>query len=302
MEGSQEEEILVNDPGNINVDKGSTLCNNAIGFNAFWLVYLTESLSYILITLYGRGLFAFEKNIAWVFVFTFIYILIVFMCIGNYVKKESSTKLIYILFVIFKFIFFYSLLYMEFCMNCSESMYYGNFDGFRFYKKYRDDPKTLSLLFFSNIGAAFFNICLLVYSYIVSEIGLLAVFIFGLLSSLIMFLSLFSYIEMVPAAIVAGLILFEVLSIVIPVSIIKNYGSLQGVKPLLSQLILDYYRFTPIMFLIYVFVLLMFFIFCCVLRCACYCLASMCGGGTPAYVDQDGNYYDECKNRIYFVI
>lgn len=259
-------------------------------------------ISYILITLYGRGLFNLEGNIAWVIVFISIYIVIVFLCKRNYKNEDWSTVLMYILFIFFKFIFFCSLFYLEYCMNCSESRYYGHFNDFRFYKKYKYDPNTLSLLFFSNIGVAFFNICLLVYSYIVSKISLLSVFIFGFFSSLIMFLSLFSYIEMTPAAIVAGLILFEVLSIIIPVIILNINHSIQGVNPFLSQLRIDYYRFIPIMLLIYIFVLLIFYLFLCVLYCACGILASICGVGTPAYVDKDGNYYDECKDRIYFVI
>lgn len=43
MKENREEEILIKDPGNINLDKGSSLCHNAIGFNVFWLVYLLES-------------------------------------------------------------------------------------------------------------------------------------------------------------------------------------------------------------------------------------------------------------------
>ena len=297
MEGG--EEILVNDPGNINVG-GSSLCNNPIGFNAFWFIYLMESIAYILITLFALryvGIIAY--NLAWSILFTFIYILIVFLCLGSTVKKDGTPVLIYILFVIFKFIFFYFLLYYYFFVNCIEINKYVEYQEKCRFLNVKSD---FSLLFFSNIGAAFFDLCLLVYSCITSKISLLAVFIFGVLSSLIMFLSLFSYIEMVPAGIVAGLILFEVLSIMIPVSIQKKQIVLQGVNSILSQLLLDYYRFIPIMLLIYIFVLLMFYLACCVLKCACYCLAYMCGGGTPKYVDQDGNYYDECKNRIYFVI
>ena len=301
MEVNQEEEILVNDPGNIDINQGSSVSNSSIGINRFWLIYLIESISYILITLFGRPLiYRLEEYIPWAIVITFFYILLVFICVGYSVKNDGSTVTVYILFVIFKFMFFFFLFYLEYCMNDSESKYYN--EDYRFYNKYGKEPKGFSLLFFSNIGASFFNICLMVYSCIVSEISLLAVFLFGALSSAIMFFLLFSNIDLIPAGIVAGLIIFEVLSIIIPVSIIKNNGSLQGEKPLLSQLILDYYRFTPIMFLIYVFVIFIFYLFCCVLKCACYCLASMCGGGTPAYVDQDGNYYDECKNRIYFVI
>ena len=295
---NQEEEILVNDPGNIDINQGPSVSNNSIGINRFWLIYLIESISYILITLLGRPfLHRLEVYIHWAIVITFFYILLVFICVGYSVKNDGSTVTVYILFVIFKFMFFFFLFFLEYSINKTKNNFYE--ENFRLYKKY---GKTFSLLFFSNIGASFFNICLMVYSCIVSEISLLSVFLFGALSSAIMFLSLFSLIGLIPAALVAGLIIFEVLSIIIPVSIIKNNGSLQGEKPLLSQLILDYYRFTPIMFLIYVFVLFIFYLFCCVLKCACYCLASMCGGGTPAYVDQDGNYYDECKNRIYFVI
>ena len=118
MEGG--EEILVNDPGNINVG-GSSLCNNPIGFNAFWFIYIMESIAYILITLFALryvGIIAY--NLAWSILFTFIYILIVFLCLGSTVKKDGTPVLIYILFVIFKFIFFYFLLYFEFFVNCIE--------------------------------------------------------------------------------------------------------------------------------------------------------------------------------------
>ena len=119
MEG-EGEEILVNDPGNINVG-GSSLCNNPIGFNAFWFIYLMESIAYILITLFTlRYLGVIAYNLAWCILFTFIYILIVFLCLGSTVKKDGSPILIYILFVIFKFIFFYFLLDFEFFVNCIE--------------------------------------------------------------------------------------------------------------------------------------------------------------------------------------
>ncbi len=280
-------EIPGNDMVPINKENPDNIQNNVstyskdnYGFSTIFIIYLIQSVIYLLIHFFGSVLFN-PEIFNYVLIAYFVLCLCLFFSFGKYIETNDCGRgcsiFLFILFTIFK-ICFYVILY-------------------QFLLDYVNKEQTMTelpsyLFFFSNIGTGAFYIILIIYSCI-REVNLLIAFGIGFFVSLIFFVSLFPSINVTVGAFVAGFILIEVAALIISMLISKKTYILEDGEPINNILMIDYYKFFIIMLLSYLILML------CLLMLYCFCLMlSYCCSSKPTYTDSKGNIYDQFHNKM----
>lgn len=279
IQGNDMAPMYKENPDNINNDYSNNSKNN-YGFSTVFIIYLIQSVIYLLIHFFGSVLF-YPEIFNYVSIVYFVLCLGLFFSFGKYLESDSCCSkcpvFLFLLFSVFK-ICFYVILYQLLLDTVNKEQTFTELPSY--------------LFFFSSIGTGAFYLILIIYSFI-REVNLLIAFGIGVFVSLIFFVSLFPSINITVGAFVAGFILIEVVALIISILIAKKTCILEEGEPIHNILMIDYYKFFIIMLLSYLALML------CLLMLYCFCsILSYCCSSKPTYTDSKGNIYDQFHNKM----
>ena len=218
----------------------------------------------------------------------FLFFLIIFIATRNSIDKDGEfgcSPCLFILFSIFKLGLFFYLSYLNMIIFVKSSYFsldsYGN--------EFLFAPHIL----FSNVTLSLFYIALIIYSNL-ANVKLIYVFLIGVGASLIAFSVLFPVFDIVLAGIVIGIVLLEVVVLVICVSVANKNALIEKSKSVTNVVVIDYYKFLPLMVLCYVLFIILLYIVYFIMLLISACLKK----GKPKYVDEKGHVYDQCHHKM----
>lgn len=278
IQGNDMGPMYKENPDNIN-NNLSTYSKDNYAFSIVFIIYLIQSVIYLLIHFFGRVLFN-PEILNYVSLAYFVLCLCLFFLFGKYVYSNSCCSscslFLFLLFSLFK-ICFYVILYQS------------SLEAFNKQRTFTELPSYL--FFFSSIGTGAFYIILAIYSCI-REVRLLIAFGIGFFVSLIFLVSLLFSINEAVGIFVAAFILIEVVALIISMLIAKKTNILEEGEPIHNILMIDYYKFFIIMLLSYLALML------CLLMLYLVCLILSCCSSQPTYTDSKGNIYDQFHNKM----
>lgn len=152
----------------------------------------------------------------------------------------------------------------------------------------KDNKNYTEEMFFYSCAVGAIYLILIIYSLIKKQISLLISFGFGILITLIFFVSLFFSINLEFATFNVILISFEIILLFISILITQKTDILEEDNPIHNILMIDYYKYFIVMLIAFLAVSL-----CLLIIYFCDNLARSGGSSNSLYTDNKGNIYDK---------